>query len=96
MAAHLQFQGLPLPASCHAQSQGPRVQFIDLEVIGLFVYVMSQDVAVYCHAGRSSLTLWGMFWAAWAVPGQDVLIAAALASLAHESHKLIHDVSHHR
>jgi hypothetical protein len=60
-----------------------------------FVYVMPQDVAVYHHAGHSSLTLWGTFWATWAVPGQDVLVTAALASLARESCKLIHDVSHH-
>jgi hypothetical protein len=35
MAAHLRFQGLPLPALCHAWFQGPRVQFINLEVVGL-------------------------------------------------------------
>jgi hypothetical protein len=35
MAARLRFQGLPLPTPCHARSQGPRVQFIDLEVVGL-------------------------------------------------------------
>jgi hypothetical protein len=29
-----------------------------------FVYVMPQDVAVYHHAGRSSLTSWGTFRAA--------------------------------
>jgi hypothetical protein len=39
--------------------------------------------------------LWGTFQAARAMPGQDVLIAAALASLAHELHELIRDVSHH-
>jgi hypothetical protein len=61
-----------------------------------FVYVMPQDIAVYRHAGRSSLMSWGMFQAAQAVPGQDILIAAALAFLACESHELIHDVSHHR
>jgi hypothetical protein len=35
MAARLRFQGLPLPAPRHARFQGPRVQFIDLEVVGL-------------------------------------------------------------
>jgi hypothetical protein len=35
MAACLQFQGLPLPAPRLARFQGPRVQFIDLEVVGL-------------------------------------------------------------
>jgi hypothetical protein len=57
---------------------------------------MPQDVAVYCHAGRSSLTSWGTFRATWAVPGRDILVAAALASLARESRELIRDVSHHR
>jgi hypothetical protein len=61
-----------------------------------FVYIMPQDVAVYHHAGHSSLTSWGTFWAARAMPGQDVLIAAAPASLACKSRKLICDVSHHR
>jgi hypothetical protein len=37
MAARLRFQGLPLPAPRLAQSQGPRVQFIDLEVVGLLL-----------------------------------------------------------
>jgi hypothetical protein len=35
MAARLWFQGLSLPIPCHAQFQGPSVQFIDLEVVGL-------------------------------------------------------------
>jgi hypothetical protein len=35
MAAHLRFQGLSLLAPCLAWFQGPRVQFIDLEVVGL-------------------------------------------------------------
>jgi hypothetical protein len=61
-----------------------------------FVYIMPQDVAVYRHAGHSSLTSWGMFWAAQTVLGWDVLIAAVLASLACESCELICDVSHHR
>jgi hypothetical protein len=35
MAACLQFQGLPLPASRHARFQGPRFQFIVIEDVGL-------------------------------------------------------------
>jgi hypothetical protein len=57
---------------------------------------MPQDIAVYRHAGRSSLMSWGMFRATQAVLGQDVLIAAALAFLARESRELIRDVSYHR
>jgi hypothetical protein len=60
-----------------------------------FVDVMPQDVTVYRHAGRSSLTSWGTFRAAWTVPGWDVLVAAALAFLARESRELVRDVSHH-
>jgi hypothetical protein len=60
-----------------------------------FVYIMPQDIAVYRHAGCSSLTSWGMFRAAWVVPGRDVLITAVLASLARELCELIRDVSHH-
>jgi hypothetical protein len=60
-----------------------------------FVYVMPQDIAVYCYAGHSSLTLWGMFQAAWTVLGWDILVAAVLASLACKSHELICDVSYH-
>jgi hypothetical protein len=60
-----------------------------------FVDVMPQDVAVYCHAGRSSLTSWGTFRAAQAVPGWDILVAAALAFLARKSRELVHDISHH-
>jgi hypothetical protein len=60
-----------------------------------FVYVMPQDVAVYHHAGRSSLMSWGTFRAVQAMPDQDVLVAVILAFLARESHELIHDVSHH-
>jgi hypothetical protein len=60
-----------------------------------FVYVMPQDVAVYHHAGRSSLTSWGMFRAAPAMPVRGVLVAAVLACLARESRELIRDVSHH-
>jgi hypothetical protein len=60
-----------------------------------FVYVMPQDVAVYRHARRSSLTSWGTFRAAWAVLGQDILVTAVLASFARESRELVCDVSHH-
>jgi hypothetical protein len=56
---------------------------------------MPQDVAVYHHAGRSSLMSWGTFWAALAVPGWDVLVVAVLAAFACESRELIHDVFHH-
>jgi hypothetical protein len=56
---------------------------------------MPQDIAVYRHAGCFSLMSWGTFQATQAVPGQDILVAAVLASLARESHELIHDVSHH-
>jgi hypothetical protein len=56
---------------------------------------MPQDVAVYRHAGHSSLTSWGTFRAAQAVLGRDVLVVAALAFLARESRELIRDVSHH-
>jgi hypothetical protein len=56
---------------------------------------MPQDVAVYRHAGRSSLTSWGTFRAALSMPGQDVLITAALVLLARESRELIRDVPHH-
>jgi hypothetical protein len=56
---------------------------------------MPQDVAVYCHAGRSSLTLWGTFWATWTVPDRDVLVAAVLACLARKSRELVCDVAHH-
>jgi hypothetical protein len=60
---------------------------------------MPQDVTVYHHAGRSSLMLWGMFQAAQAGLGWDIPVTATLAAialLAHESHKLIHDGLHHR
>jgi hypothetical protein len=96
MAARLQFQGLPLPALCLRtvpRSKGPVYR---LRGRWPFVYVMPQDVAVYHHAGQSSLTLWGTFRAAQAVLGRDILIAAILAFLAHELCELIHDVSHHR
>jgi hypothetical protein len=55
---------------------------------------MPQDVAVYRHAGCSSLTLWGTFQATQAMLGQDVLVAVILAFSACESHELIRDVSH--
>jgi hypothetical protein len=47
MAARLRFQGLPLPAPHYTQFQGPRVQFIDLEVVGLLTSY---------HRTRCSLT----------------------------------------
>jgi hypothetical protein len=74
------------------RSKGPVYQ---LRGCWPFVYVMPQDVAVCHHAGRSSLTSWGTFWAAQAVPGQDVLITAVLASFACELRELIRDVLHH-
>jgi hypothetical protein len=43
----------------------------------------------------SSLTSWGTFRAARAVPGRDVLVAVALASCVRELRELVHDVSHH-
>jgi hypothetical protein len=58
-----------------------------------FVYVMPQDVAVYHHAGRSSLTSWGTFRSARAVPGRDILVAVILVSLARKSRELVCDVS---
>jgi hypothetical protein len=61
-----------------------------------FIDVMPQDVAVYRHARRSSLTSWGTFQAARAVPGRDVLITVALTSCARKSCKLVRDASHHR
>jgi hypothetical protein len=60
-----------------------------------FVYIMPQDVAVYRHAGRSSLTSWWTFQATRAVLGRDVLVTAVLASPARESRELVRDVSHH-
>jgi hypothetical protein len=60
-----------------------------------FVYVMPQDIAVYRHAGHSSLMSWGTFQAARSVPGRDALVAVALVCLAHESRELVRDVSHH-
>jgi hypothetical protein len=60
-----------------------------------FVDVMPQDVAVYRHAGRSSLTSWWTFQAAWSVLVWDILVAVVLVSCARESHKLVCDASHH-
>jgi hypothetical protein len=61
-----------------------------------FVYVVPQDVAVYHHAGCSSLTSWGTFRAAPAVPVWDILVAAVVfASFTHKSRELVRDVSHH-
>jgi hypothetical protein len=96
MAACLWFQGLSLPALCLRTVPRPKGPVYQLRGRWPFVYVMPQDVAVYRHAGRSSLTSWGMFRAAQAVPGWDALVAAAaLAVLARESCELIRDVSHH-
>jgi hypothetical protein len=58
-------------------------------------FTIMLDITVYCHAGRSSLTSWGTFWAARTMPDWDVLVAAALACLAHESCELVCDVAHH-
>jgi hypothetical protein len=97
MAACLRFQGLSLPALCLRTVPRPKGPVYRLRGRWPFVYVMPQDVAVYRHAGCSSLMSWGTFRAAQAVPGQDVLVAtAALAVLARESRELIRDISHHR
>jgi hypothetical protein len=95
MAARLQFQGLPLPALCLHTVPRPKGPVYRLRGRWPFVYVMPQDIAVYCRAGRSSLTSWGMFRSAGAVPGRDVLVAVILVFLACESRELICDVSHH-
>jgi hypothetical protein len=95
MAARLRFQGLPLPALYLRTVPRPKGPVYRLRGRWPFVYVMPQDVAVYRHAGRSSLTLWGTFRATRAVPGRDVLIVAALAFLARELRELVHDASHH-
>jgi hypothetical protein len=94
MAARLQFQGLSLPAPRHARFQGPRVQFIDLEVVGLLTSYHRTN-AVLRHAGHSSLTSWGTFRAVRVVSDRDVLVVIALAFRARESRELIRDVSHH-
>jgi hypothetical protein len=83
MAARLQFQGLSLPVLylCTVpRSKGPVYR---LRGRWPFVYVMPQDIAVYRHAGCSSLTSWGMFQAARTVSGWDVLVIAVLAFPAH-------------
>jgi hypothetical protein len=56
---------------------------------------MPQDVAVYHHAGRSSLMSWGTFRATRSVPVRDVLVTVALAFCARESRELVRDASHH-
>jgi hypothetical protein len=96
MAAHLRFQGLSLPALCSHTVPRPKGPVYRLRGRWPFVYVMPQDVAVYHHAGCSSLMSWGTFRAARAMPGRDVLIAAILALLARKSRELVCDVSHHR
>jgi hypothetical protein len=95
MAAHLRFQGLSPSGTTPCMVPRPKGPVYRLRGRWPFVYVMPQDVAVYRHAGRSSLTLWGTFRAVQSVPGRDVLIAAALACLACESRELVRDVSHH-
>jgi hypothetical protein len=95
MAARLQFQGLSLPALRLRTVPRPKGPVYRLRGRWPFVDVMPQDVAVYRHAGRSSLTSWGTFRATRAVPGRDVLVAAALASFARELRELVRDVSHH-
>jgi hypothetical protein len=95
MAAHLRFQGLPLLALCLCTVPRPKGPVYRRRGCWPFVYVMPQDVAVYRHAGHSSLTLWGTFRATQAMPGRDVLAAAVLACLACKSRELIRDVPHH-
>jgi hypothetical protein len=95
MAAHLRFQGLPLLALRLCTVPRPKGPVYRLRGRWPFVYVMPQDIAVYRHAGRSSLTSWWTFRATRAVPGRDVLIAATLAFPACESRELVRDVSHH-
>jgi hypothetical protein len=99
MAAHLRFQGLPLSGTVSHTVPRPKGPVYRLRGCWPFVYVMPQDVAVYRHAGRSSLTSWGTFRATRSVPVQDVLATAVpvavLAFLACESRELVRDVSHH-
>jgi hypothetical protein len=95
MAARLRFQGLPFPALYLHTVPRPKGPVYRLRGHWPFVYIMPQDVAVYRHAGRSSLMLWGMFQAAPAVLVWDVFVAAVPAFLARESRKLVCDVSHH-
>jgi hypothetical protein len=94
MAARLRFQGLPLPALRLCTVPRPKGPVYRLR--GRWPFnVIPQDIAVYRHAGRSSLMSWGTFRATQAVSGRDVLIAAILALLARKSRKLVRDVSHH-
>jgi hypothetical protein len=58
MAARLWFQGLPLPAPRHARFQGPRAQFIDLEVVGLLMSY-HRTIAVLRHARRLQFNVVG-------------------------------------
>jgi hypothetical protein len=95
IAARLRFQGLSLSAPHLCTVPRPKGPVYRLRGRWPFVYVMPQDVAVYRHAGHSGLTSWGTFQATQAVLGRDILVTAALAALAHESRKLIRDVSHH-
>jgi hypothetical protein len=96
MAARLRFQGLPLPALCFHTVPRPKGPVYRLRGRWPFVYVMPQDIAVYHHAGHSSLTSWGTFRAAPSVSVWDVLITTVVLALpARESRKLICDVPHH-
>jgi hypothetical protein len=54
MAAHLQFQGLPLLASCHVQFQGPRFQFIVIEDVGL--------LSTSCHRTSQFTVIVTVLW----------------------------------
>jgi hypothetical protein len=92
MAARLRFQGSSPSGTAPCTVPRPKGPVYRLRGHWPFVYVMPQDVAVYRHAGRSSLTSWWTFQAARAVPGRDVLVAIALAR---ESRELVRDVSHH-
>jgi hypothetical protein len=89
----LRFQGLSLPAPHHARFQGPSVQFIDLEVVGLLSMSCHRTLQFIVMLDDSSLTSWGTYRTAQAMLGWDVLVTAVV--LAYESCKLIHDISYH-
>jgi hypothetical protein len=75
--------------------QGPRAQFIDLEVVGLLSTSCHRTLQFTVMLDVSSLTSWWTFRAVRTVPGRDVLVAVALASCARESRELVRDVSYH-